>query len=497
MVNVNPFPQEVADQEGYIYRLISKPLGQGGQGVVFRTSDPDTAVKIITDENGQPLLDPQARGRFSEKLEGVRLLPVPDLHLAKPKALLRPPFIGYSMKLLGSMVPMNTLIAPAGGSLSSFYVETGGLRRRLRLLAKAAEILARLHAIPLVYADVSANNIFISESLDDEEVWFIDADNLDYACGVSPAIHTPSYGAPEVVRGTSGVNTLSDAYSFAIMAYWILSQQHPFIGDAVDDEGGWDSVSINASGLEEKAFAGELPWIHDLEDPINRTGKGIPPEIVMMPSLMGLFQSALSQGRLMPEARPGMQAWVDVLHQAADFTLTCQGCGSSYYAKASSCPWCGSARPSFLYLEARRWDPDLDEDEYDPATGGKIAGVQDQDAGSKTSNAFQSKPVWRQVIDYGKPAGIRRHLLAPTIFRDGDPVMLEVEFLRQGIRLTKSEQWLGEMELSIWLPETRQNSPINDSITLPLPKAKTPWHIHCGSSSIPHRVVSLLLHGDI
>ena len=38
----------------------AKILGQGGQGIVFRTKDPDLAIKLVTDKSGTPVTDAES-----------------------------------------------------------------------------------------------------------------------------------------------------------------------------------------------------------------------------------------------------------------------------------------------------------------------------------------------------------------------------------------------------------------------------------------------------
>jgi hypothetical protein len=65
-----------------------KVLGQG-QGVVFRTRDPDLAIKLVTDESGNPVTDDVLVERYSKRFKRVRLLPLPEnLNISVPAALL-------------------------------------------------------------------------------------------------------------------------------------------------------------------------------------------------------------------------------------------------------------------------------------------------------------------------------------------------------------------------------------------------------------------------
>jgi len=150
-------PDKFTD-EYFNVHIKSKLLGQGGQGVVFRTRDPDLAVKLVTDENGTLLTDEAQIERYSEYLKRLRLLPLPDsIHLAIPAALLKDN-VGYVMQLLSDMIPFsdfwfNGKVANMINSADIptwleemqeeeakrivYYCQTGGLRRKLSNLGPA------------------------------------------------------------------------------------------------------------------------------------------------------------------------------------------------------------------------------------------------------------------------------------------------------------------------------------------------------------------------
>ena len=85
----------------------AKILGQGGQGIVFRTKDPDLAIKLVTDDSGTPVTDAKSLERYSKRFKRVRLLPLPEnLNISVPAALLQNN-AGYVMQLLSDMVPFS------------------------------------------------------------------------------------------------------------------------------------------------------------------------------------------------------------------------------------------------------------------------------------------------------------------------------------------------------------------------------------------------------
>lgn len=345
-------------------------LGRGGQGVVYRTKDADIALKLALDTNG----DPKPRRSESHQLGMLRLLPIPErLPLSMPLAMLRD-HEGYVMRLLGDMVPFKRFWLGGDGSASQMeipkwleavpesaarelahYAATGGLRRRLLALYKCSAVLSRLHAAGFVYGDVSPSNAYISEHPESREVWLIDADNLrfDTPCARS-GVFTPAFGAPELVQGKVGGSLATDCHAFAVMAFWMLTTIHPFIGDQVEDDGDvdWAKESQNNGDPTERAYAGFFPWVDDEKDDSNSTNNGLPRQLVLNQQLRRLFQLTFGDGRIDPSCRPVMLHWPLALAAALDLCIPCPGCGMGYYCDyaddAQKCPYCGAGRPMLV-----------------------------------------------------------------------------------------------------------------------------------------------------
>ena len=241
------------------------------------------------------------------------------------------------------MYPKNT------NCLVEWYLQGGGLRRRLLLLARCAESLAQLHGKGLVYSDPSPNNILISNDVSNNDIIrFIDADNLQYSSSSSSInVYTPEFGAPELVTGKSGVNTLTDAHAFAVIAFKALSLVHPLIGDMVND---------GEPELETEALEGKLPWIDNAEDDKNSTTQGFPRDIVLSPYLIKLSEKCFGIGLNQPSKRPGVGQWAERLYSAADCTICCPECNSTYYINQKNCPWCDYPRPTFVRVAIQHWE---------------------------------------------------------------------------------------------------------------------------------------------
>lgn len=339
-------PRQVTDMNGVRYLLL-RQLGRGGQGAVYEVDGGRLAVKIIFDSSAP------RREHLRNQLTQVKRLSLANLEIARPIEMLREPVLGYVMEMLTGMQPLKALgtIPRDQNTPSTWYLAGGGLRRRLRLLARSADVLAALHGKGLVYSDPSPHNIFISESREATEVRFIDADNLHYAsvAGV-PAVYTPGYGAPELVRCASGVSSLTDAHAFGVLAFQTLSLVHPLIGDSVHD---------GSPEREEQAFSGQLPWIDHPTDDANRASFGVPRAWVLSRRLHDLASRTFDTGLRNPLQRPGVSEWAECLHGAADATLSCPSCDATYYFTADVCPWCDAARPAFVTARLLLWDPSI------------------------------------------------------------------------------------------------------------------------------------------
>jgi serine/threonine protein kinase len=473
------YPDMVEDQNGAIHRLRYPPLGQGGQGVVFRTHDPDTAVKFMVDARGAPRRNDEFCARVRRRVDEIMTLPLPKHGVASPHVALSPPYAGYVMRLLNDMVPISALIAKPNQSVANVYRETGGLRRRLRVLEKAASVIARLHATPLVYGDVSDRNIFVSQDVNFDEAWLIDLDNVRYWAESSDVIiYTPGFGSPEVVQSRAGVTTLSDTYAFAVLAFQVLSQQHPFLGSAAEEGGGWDADGDKDP--QDDAFAGRLPWIDDPTTDENRSANGIPRAMVLTPSLRELFRKCFCEGRLDRTKRPSMAAFVESLGQAANFTVDCNTCESSFLPFTKKCPWCEvGVATAWIRAQSRTWVPDLDDESL--GYGSPESPTAASRSGCLTSSVQYSQAI---VAHPGRRVSLAAALLRPVVSRESEPSTITMAIGRAGITLDVPD----DVECHYVDPQGGNCERVVGRKDLDL---RSLGHLHVGDMGQPHRVVSL------
>lgn len=350
----------VADEFGQLWAF-DRQIGEGGQGRVWLAAGGRAAIKIIGGLRGQD----EARAVYA-KLQRVRRLPLEGIRIAGVQALLAPPRVGYIMELAGEMFELSNLQnVPVDEDPGQWYQATGGLARRLRLMARLADSVARLHSRAIAFQDLSPANVLISRSADYDELRLIDVDNLAVRSTVSePVVWTPGYGAPEVVSGASGASTLADAHALAILIFQTLTTMHPFRGDLVMDS--------PPEFQQEQADRYLVPWIDHPEDRSNATDLGIAPRKDLLTSrLWELCRRAFVDGIADPLTRPSAAQWAAALYAAADQTIVCAECGWSFRAVASACFCCGRPpdRPWILrYMMSlgRELVDDADDDGLTP-----------------------------------------------------------------------------------------------------------------------------------
>lgn len=355
----NDTQKYVVDENGQRHQLTEK-LGQGGQGAVWKTTDPNIIVKMKIDSiTGEPVIDELEYEKYKAGLDEVRTLDLPDgIHVAKVASILQRPCCGYTMRMLSNMKSVKYWIRSFGEDTvpPAFFRNTGGLRYRLRFLAEAAGIFAKLNYHSVVYADLSPDNLFVSMNHQAGQVWLIDADNMRYFFDVQKQIMTPGYGAPEVVAGD--MNTLeSDEYTFAVLAHEILTLNSPFNGKMLSetgdgwDEEDWDVSSEAATGKE----ADYMPWIYDPNDTRNAVapGIGLSPDLVMTDKMKELFyRNFCEEGQRNPASRPTMREWFEELRRAESLVITCEHCRNTYFMKSykkEECPFCKKMRTRSVF----------------------------------------------------------------------------------------------------------------------------------------------------
>ena len=347
--------QQYEDIYGNVFS-IDRELSSGGQGIVYKTKEPNVLLKIEWNPQTKKI---NVNTSDNRKFDEIRLLPIPqNTNITLPQSILKD-CVGYSMRMLDDMISfddafkygdekyINTWLAEFGDSNPEFvkgfgnYISTGGKRRRIAAFMSVAGILSVIHTRGLVYCDLSDKNMYISSEQDKNVVWMIDVDNVNYISVTSKrnGIFSPGYVAPEVLSG-KGNTFYSDNFSFAIALFWNLTGQHPFVGPQLKKK--IDEEDFLAESEEAFACRCDVSWIRDEEEDENYSNTPIPYELLVGEKLHTCFKKTFSsQGRHKRLTRPTMIEWGEALASELDSSIKCKKCEMEYNPMLNaSCPWC-------------------------------------------------------------------------------------------------------------------------------------------------------------
>jgi len=251
-----------------------------------------------------------------------------------------------------------------------------------------------------------------------------------------------------------------------VLAFYVLAQVHPFIGNYVEN-GDWGEA--DEVDREQLAFQGKVPWIEDPDDNANWTDNGIPRHLVLSVPVRNLFERAFGAGRIDRTQRPSMAEWADVLLRAVDRVVSCKGCGSTFDITAANCPFCASSpRQSFIHMQVNRWDPELDDAIGSPVSTGA---------------------VWQKMISVipGSITEIHRHVVEPIMADSDSSPVLRIGILHCSITIEP----LSGHEINVVLGDRIQR--IDREMKLPMPKEGNEVYLHFGALDLPHRMAVLRL----
>ena len=340
-------PFNIKDAQNNNYNVV-KIIGEGAQGRTYLLEGGQYIAKLFfkkrSSESMRSTINYLINLGLSKKLYAVPLREVVS------------PECGYIAEFASGMMPLSELKwSEDKGPIGDWYIKTGGTQKRYAVLSNLAYILRSLHSRGLTYCDLSPNNVFISSSPDSNAVFLIDMDNVRHVTGISTNIYTLFYGAPEVITNRTSNTPLSDSFSFAIMAYELLTMSHPLIGDYVSD---------GEPELEDKALKGEIPWINDPKDTINECSTGFTASTFITKDLMPLFHRMFEEGMHNPNERPDMFEWYESLCKSNNSLLRCPHCNIYYpYNTKHACTLCGRNSGIVAHISMRCWTDTGEKDQ--------------------------------------------------------------------------------------------------------------------------------------
>lgn len=212
---------------------LSKELGNGGMGVVYRATHRqlgrDVALKVL--RNDRQSNDDRARfdreARLAASLSNPHSVSIYDYgHNADGEAF-------CVMQFLKGLT-LDEVVARSGHQ---------SIGRSLSILRQICDALNEAHSMNLMHRDIKPHNIMLSldSSLGDWAVVFdyglakpLQPDASVYQTSEAIWSGTPMYMAPERFREPGGMDPRSDIYSIGCVAYYLLSGRPPFIESQPD-----------------------------------------------------------------------------------------------------------------------------------------------------------------------------------------------------------------------------------------------------------------------
>lgn len=202
--------------------LLEQVIGCGGTAIVFRARDMlsakgtspniQVAVKTPRPELGDPT---RAAKRLKHEFEHARLLSHPsivrviDLHEEQGRCFMTMELV--EGKLLSHLLRDWTMLP---------------VPLAYKILRQCAEALSYAHSQNVVHGDFKPGNVFITAQ---EGVRIVDFGTAAGPCANDSRIPagTPTYASPDVLSGETP-DARDDVFSFACVAYEVLTGQHPF-----------------------------------------------------------------------------------------------------------------------------------------------------------------------------------------------------------------------------------------------------------------------------
>lgn len=339
---------------GKEYTLGTK-LGGGLEGNIFTVVEaPGHVVKIINDCNISRI----QRNEIYEHLKWLKELGSRNKEIKQcmtvPKALLDN-YLGYIMLYASEHDNLKKYITPPTETklFDDWYKKDFTFKKRYQIIVNLFDALRKIHLAGLIFTDLSPNNIMVHKK--QNQIVFIDTDNTrrrtDLYGGV---LGTPGYMAPEVYRKPDVVlakanhvdpkilskygrlTAESDIFSAAVIAFQILTLQHPFVGDEIENGTPED---------EEKALEIKTDYIFK-EGTTNTSTYGLTTkfEQITTQGIRDLFYRTFVTGKGQPTLRPTAEDFLEEFQKAFDSIVVCDNCGFSRlysYDGDNTCINCG------------------------------------------------------------------------------------------------------------------------------------------------------------
>lgn len=200
------------------FYTIEKCIGSGGQGTVFSAYGAGKRVAIKWYHSHM------ATDSQKEKIGKLVALGSPSPQFLWPKELISSRKVegfGYSMPLRSDRYKGIVDLMKRKIDIS--------FSKLIRCALQVVDNFEKLHKKNLCYQDISFGNLFVDEKTGN--VLICDNDNIAWTQKLeSSVLGTPRFMAPEIVRGETNPNVMTDLFSLAVLLFYMFMIHHPLEG---------------------------------------------------------------------------------------------------------------------------------------------------------------------------------------------------------------------------------------------------------------------------
>ncbi|OJJ20267.1 hypothetical protein BKI52_17525 [marine bacterium AO1-C] len=307
--------------------LDAQPLGQGGEGVVYKVKNHhlkgNYVAKIYHPQEQTPQRETKVKYLIDHKpefsLSNSVIFPEEPLYNEDQK------FIGFLMKQTVNQVDITSLcsLKPSAKLDKTWHYKYHrysklGTHSRIRVCYNIARAFHQLHQTrQFVFVDIKPENIKLTY---EGEVSLIDVDSVQIAeakdLKFAAQKVTHEYSPAEINQlnfKSEHVPESWDRFSLAVVFYKILFGLHPYTGSTLPP---YDQLVTNEQKIANGLF------VHGHK---KQSFKVIPTphqNFWLIPKrLQALFIQAFEDGHTNPSLRPSMQEWMTVLDSVPEFEL--------------------------------------------------------------------------------------------------------------------------------------------------------------------------------
>jgi hypothetical protein len=304
---------EVRFADGQVEQYEDKESFFGAQGILYRSRDGQSLVKLYPNDSAQPE-HVRRIDKLINELNPTKDDPYWRTFFTWPEKRAISPSVGFKMRYVGGMRTIeNYFLAKPFMRLP--LEDRGWFVGRVATAIKLVAAANRLSTMGLCYPDFSGKNVLVDPFAG--AAVLIDCDSLTVPGELSAVVDgSPEFRAPELVTQELALpNLTTDRHAMAVLLYRWFCLIHPLFGDrhyATDPE------------QDELLRYGKLAtYIEHPTDMSNHASKQAIKAHMLGSEMARLFERAFVHGLRNPRSRPHAFEWLMALYHMYDQIVPC------------------------------------------------------------------------------------------------------------------------------------------------------------------------------